>query len=83
MKSSISQRKKTALGLLESQLSIGTKPVKGKKPQAINEDGTPKFLTLKDGTKKSVLLDVIPLSPNDIKRKQNEITSLKRKLKIA
>ena len=98
MKSSIQRRKMTALTLLEKQLEKGTKPVKAGdyeittekgeiihvgKPAKRDEKGNLVYETLKDGSKKLVLLDIIPLMPWEIKKKQEEVASLKRKLKIA
>lgn len=83
MKISIARKKKTALDTLEKQLVNGNKPVKGKKPQAIDKDGNLLFEEAKDGVKKPILVDNIPLNSVDIKRINKEITSLKTKLKIA
>ena len=67
-------RRKTALALLQTQLEKGTKPVKGIKPY----DGVKRD---KDG--KRIKLDVVKLTPAEIATKQAQIDGLIAKIAAA
>lgn len=95
MKAYARRRKETALKILENQLVRGNKPVKGPKPVATNDKGEtiyqvttdPKtkeerFVLDRNGNKKPLLLDNVPLTDSDRKRIEKEILSLKTKLKL-
>ncbi len=53
------------------------------KPVKTNEEDDAIVETLKNGDKKPILLDFLPLDDKDIKRIKQEITNLKAKLKIS
>lgn len=82
MKNSVRHKKEAALKQLEAQLVTGTKPVKGKKPQKIGENGKPEMEKKPGGLMGPVLLDKIPLDKQDTVRINKEITNLKTKLKL-
>lgn len=77
-------RRKIALSQLEAQLEEGTKPIsRGHHPQLVDKDGNLRFETLKDGSKKPIRASRLDLNHWEKHLIQNQITSLKTKLKIA